>query len=277
MSCKPVIAITGCSSGIGAYCSRRLREDGWHVVASARKPEDLAQLREDGFDAFYLDYREGDSIGAFFDAVMEAGDGRLDALYNNGAYTQPGAVEDLSVDALREQFEANLFGWHSLTQRVVPLMRAQGRGRLVHCSSVLGFMPVPWRGFYTASKYALEGLMLTQRQELAGSGIQVSILNVGPLPTNIAINGLPYVEKYLDVEGSVHVDAYRKRLAALKAGGTPPRGSRPLEPAYQALRRALTDRNAKPHYLVTPQTRMAAMGRRLLPADLLYRLLIRFA
>ena len=277
MSRKPVIAVTGCSSGIGAYCAQRLRDDGWHVVASARKPADLDRLRSGGFDAVYLDYREEDSIGAFFDYALASGDGRLDALFNNGAYAQPGAVEDVPIAALREQFETNLFGWHILTRLAVPVMRAQGRGRLVHCSSVVGFVPVPWRGAYTASKYALEGLMLTLRQELAGSGLHVSLIEPGPMPSRMAANALPYAEKYIDLENSIHAEAYRKRLAELESGGTPSRGLRPLEPAYRALRRALTDGAPKPHYLVTPQTRIAAIGRRLMPPNALYRLLGRLA
>ena len=111
------IIVTGASSGIGAYCARALKRDGWRVFATARKPEDIAALEADGLEAFYLDYREPESIEALVDEVLARTGGTLDALYNNGAYSQPGAVEDLSVAALREQFEANFFGWHDLTRR----------------------------------------------------------------------------------------------------------------------------------------------------------------
>ena len=139
---RPTIIVTGASSGIGAHCARALQAEGWRVFATARRPQDIAALEADGIEAFYLDYREPDSIAALVDAVLARTGGRLDALYNNGAYSQPGAVEDLPVSALREQFEANLFGWHDLTRRIVPVMRAQGHGRIVHCSSILGLSPV---------------------------------------------------------------------------------------------------------------------------------------
>jgi NAD(P)-dependent dehydrogenase (short-subunit alcohol dehydrogenase family) len=166
----PTIIVTGASSGIGAHCARALKADGWRVFATARKPQDIEALQQEGFEAFYLDYREPESIAALVSAVMERTGGRLDALYNNGAHAQAGAVEDLPVDALREQFEANVFGWHDLTRRVLPAMRAQGHGRLVHCSSILGRMPARLRGAYCASKHAVEGLMLALRMELEGSG-----------------------------------------------------------------------------------------------------------
>ena len=168
------IIVTGASSGIGAYCARALKAEGWRVFATARKPDDIAALETDGIEAFYLDYREPKSIEALVASVLERTGGRLDALFNNGAYAQPGAVEDLPVAALREQFEANFFGWHDLTRRIVPVMRRQGHGRLVHCSSILGLTPVRFRGAYSASKHALEGLMLCMQQELQGSGIHIS-------------------------------------------------------------------------------------------------------
>ncbi|RVC09630.1 SDR family NAD(P)-dependent oxidoreductase, partial [Mesorhizobium sp. M7A.F.Ca.CA.002.15.2.1] len=184
------IIITGASSGIGAYCARALKAEGWRVFATARKPQDIAALEADGIEAFYLDYCEPDSIAALVTAVLDRTGGRLDALFNNGAYAQPGAVEDLPVAALKQQFEANFFGWHDLTRRLVPVMRRQGQGRIVHCSSILGLVPVRFRGAYSASKHALEALMLCQRQELAGSGVHVSLIEPGPVKSKIASNGL---------------------------------------------------------------------------------------
>ena len=162
------IIVTGASSGIGAYCARALKAEGWRVFATARRPEDIAALETDGIEAFYLDYREPASIARLVEDVLARTGGRLNALFNNGGYSQPGAVEDISVDALREQFEANFFGWHDLTTRIVPVMRAQGHGRIVNCSSIMGIAPFKYRGPYAASKHALEGLMLCLRSELAG-------------------------------------------------------------------------------------------------------------
>lgn len=202
------IIVTGASSGIGAYCARALKAEGWRVFATARKPEDIAALEAEGIEAFYLDYREPASIAALVSAVLEQTGGTLDALYNNGAHAQAGAVEDLPVEALREQFEANLFGWHDLTRRIVPVMRAQGHGRIVNCSSILGLTPVKWRGAYAASKHALEGLTLCMRAELAGSGIHVSLIEPGPIESKIASNGLTWFLKNIDHENSVHAKDY---------------------------------------------------------------------
>lgn len=275
MARKPSIIVTGCSSGIGAYCAERLHDDGWHVIATARKAADLDRLREKGLQGVRLDYADPGSIAACAALAMELTGGRIDALFNNGAHAQPGAVEDVPVEALRVQFEANLFGWHDLTRRILPAMRAQGAGRIVNNSSVLGFVPVPLRGAYTASKYALEGLTLTMRQELAGMGVHVSLIEPGPVPSRLAVNTLAWIERYIDVEGSVHAERYRARIAQLRAGGTADDGGRALSWCYRALRSALTDANPKAHYHVTPQTRLAAAGRRLLPAGLFYRLLAR--
>ncbi len=242
------------------------------MFASARKEADLARLAGEGFETVYLDYREPDSIAAAFEKVMNATGGRLDALYNNGAYSQPGAVEDLPIAALREQFDANFFGWHELTSLAVPVMRRQGHGRIIHCSSVLGFVPAPLRGAYVASKYAIEGLMLTQRMELLGSGLHVSLIEPGPVPSMIAANALRYARKYIDLEGSVHAAAYGKRIAQLEAGGTPDDKGRALASVYRALSHALTAARPQSRYHVTPQTRIAALGKWLLPTDLFYRL-----
>ncbi len=245
------------------------------MFATARKPEDLKRLNDDGLHALYLDYRDPDSIRAAFDSVMEATGGGLDALFNNGAHAQPGAVEDLPVAALREQFEANVFGWHELTQMAMPVMRRQGYGRIVHCSSILGLMPAPLRGAYVASKYALEGLMLTQRMELEGSGIHVSMIEPGPVPSKLATNALDFARRYVDIENSVHAKAYEKRIAELEAGGTPDDGGRAAGWVYRDLKHALTAAKPKPHYVVTPQARIGVFGKWLLPAALFYRLVAR--
>jgi len=245
------------------------------VFATARKPEDLKQLSDNGFEAMYLDYRDPNSIRAAFDNVMDATGGGLDALFNNGAHAQPGAVEDLPVAALREQFDANFFGWHELTAMAVPAMRRQGHGRIVHCSSILGLMPAPLRGAYVASKYALEGLMLTQRMELEGSGIHVSLIEPGPVPSRLASNALAFARKHIDIENSVHADAYAKRIAELEAGGTPDDGGPAAGWVMDALRHALTADRPRPHYLVTRQARIGAFGKWLLPAGFFYRLVAR--
>ena len=267
------ILVTGCSSGIGAHCARALRDEGWQVHATARRDEDIAALEADRLHAHRLDYALPETIRDCAEAVLESTAGRLDALFNNGAYSQPGAVEDLPIDALRAQFEANLFGWADLTNRVVPVMRAQergpwGRGRIVHCSSILGLVPMRWRGAYNASKFALEGLMLTQRQELAGAGIHVSMIEPGPVRTRIALNALPHAERHIDVEASPHREAYGPALDRLRGGGTlaNPKADGP-EVVHRALRLALGARRPRARYLVTREARIAARAWRVLPTS----------
>ncbi len=273
MKQQHTIIVTGASSGIGAYCARALKAEGWRVFATARKDEDRAALHSEGLETFYLDYRDPESIAKLFADVMERTGGRLDALFNNGAYSQAGAVEDISVGALREQFEANFFGWHDLTRRAVPVMRAQGRGRLIHCSSILGLVPFKFRGPYAASKHALEGLMLCQRAELLGSGVHVSLIEPGPIQSKIASNGLGWFLKNVDHENSVHREAYQEELRRLEAGGSVSRAKPGPETVYAALRHALLSPRPRPHYVVTWPARIGVLLKRVLPATLLYRVL----
>ena len=265
------ILVTGCSTGIGAHCARALAAEGWDVHATARTPDDVAALRADGLTAHTLDYAEPETIRDTLGAVLERTGGRLGALFNNGAYSQPGAVEDLPIAALREQFEANLFGWAELTNRVVPVMRAQpagpfGRGRIVHCSSILGLVPFRWRGAYNASKFALEGLMLTQAMELRDASIHVAMIEPGPVRSHIALNALRHAERHIDVEASPHREAYGPALERLRRGGSlaNPRAAGP-EIVHRALRHALEARRPRYRYLVTREARIAAWSWRVLP------------
>ena len=267
------IIVTGASSGIGAHCARALKAEGWRVFATARKAEDIAVLEADGIEVFYLDYREPESIARLVDDVLARTGGTLDALFNNGAHSQPGAVEDISVAALREQFEANFFGWHDLTTRIVPVMRAQGHGRIVHCSSIMGFAPFKYRGPYAASKHALEGLMLCLRSELRDANIHVSLIEPGPVKSKIASNALAWFLKNVDYENSVHRVAYQAQLDRLMAGGSASRMKPGPEAVYAVLRRALLSRRPRPHYVVTWPAKVGALMKRFLPPAMFYRIL----
>ena len=267
------ILVTGCSSGIGLHCARRLAQGGWRVTATARKEADLAMLRGEGLHAVYLDYTEPTSIREAFASAMEHHDGRIDALFNNGAYGQAGAVEDLPTEALRAQFEANFFGWHELTNLAVPVMRRQGAGRIVHCSSILGFVAYPWRGGYNASKFALTGLAWTMRLELKGSGVHVSLIEPGPIESKFTSNGVPHFLKWIDQENSVHRKRYAKELARLESNGGVNRFRLGPEAVYQVLDHALNAKRPKAHYQVTTPTKMMAVAKRLLPINALDRLL----
>jgi NAD(P)-dependent dehydrogenase (short-subunit alcohol dehydrogenase family) len=270
---RPSIVVTGCSSGIGAYCARALKAEGWRVFATVRREEDLASLAADGIEALLMDYTKPDSIAALTEEVLARTGGRLDALFNNGAYGQAGAVEDISVEVLRAQFETNVFGWHDLTRRVIPVMRRQGHGRIAQCSSILGVVPYRWRGAYNASKFALEGLSLTLRMELAGSGIHVSLIEPGPIASRFTANALTQIEKNIDLENSVHADEYRRQLQRLRGESKPARGKLGPEAVHAVLRHALTARSPRPHYIVTTPARQGALLKKLLPASLFYRII----
>ena len=272
MAGQRTILLTGASTGIGAHCARALKADGWRVFATARNDEDIHALEVDGIEAFYLDYCEPQSIAALVASVLERTGGTLNALFNNGAYAQAGAVEDLPVEALRAQFEANFFGWHDLTRRIVPVMRAQGHGRLIHCSSVLGLFPGVYRGAYCASKHAIEGLMLCQMLELKRSGIKVSLIEPGPVRSRIAPNGLPWLNKYIDIENSVHRRAYQWQIARMTSGGSNNRFKLGPEAVYAALDKALNAANPRVHYRVTLVTKVGVFLKRILPHRLFYKI-----
>ncbi|MEL7131961.1 MAG: SDR family NAD(P)-dependent oxidoreductase, partial [Pseudomonadota bacterium] len=181
------VLITGCSSGIGYAAAHGLRDAGWQVFASCRTADDCARLTAEGFTSPRIDYTDTPSIAAGLNDVLTATGGTLDALFNNGAFGTPGAVEDLPTDALRAIFEANFFGWHELTRQVIPVMRTQGHGRIVQCSSVLGFVTMPWRGAYNATKFALEGLTHTLRIEMRDTPIDVILIQPGPVTSTIRV------------------------------------------------------------------------------------------
>lgn len=273
MTDRPTIIVTGCSSGIGAWCARALSRDGWRVFATVRRLEDLAALENDGIEAFLMDYTKPDSISNLVDDVFARSSGRLDALFNNGAYGQAGAVEDLPAEALRLQLETNVIGWHDLTRRVIPAMRAQGHGRIVQCSSILGIVPYRWRGAYNASKFALEGLTLTMRMELEGSGIEVSLIEPGPITSRFTANAVPYIERFIDLKGSVHAKEYERQMRRLRGESAPAKGKLEPDAVYTALKRALTAKKPKPHYIVTQPAKQGAILKKLLPAGLFYRII----
>jgi NAD(P)-dependent dehydrogenase (short-subunit alcohol dehydrogenase family) len=267
------ILITGCSSGIGEYCAKVLKTEGWRVFATARKPEDIAALKAQGLETFYLDYTDEASIHACLTDVLAATEGTLDALFNNGAYAQAGAVEDVPSDVLRAQFEANFFGWHTLTRAIVPVMRRQGYGRIVHCSSILGRVALPFRGPYAATKFALEGLMLCLKLELADTAITISMIEPGAVKSKIATNALAHFENNIDIEASPHRVAYQAQLARLRQGGVESRWKPGPEAVMKVLHHALNAKRPKTHYVVTITAKLGLLLQWALPRWLNYRLL----
>ena len=271
------ILITGCSSGIGYAAAYGLRERGWHVYAACRQELDCARLRDEGFDSPRIDYTDPDSIITALADVLEDTGGTLDAVFNNGAHAIPGAVEDLPTEALREIFEANFFGWHTLTRAVIPIMRAQGHGRIVQCSSVLGLVALPWRGAYNATKFALEGLTDTLRLEMRGTGVHPILIEPSPITTKIRANSIPHFERWIDWENSARADAYETDLAQRLYGekNGPDKFELPPKAVVKKLIHALESSRPRARYYVTTPTYLAGIMRRLLSTRLLDRVMSR--
>lgn len=261
----PSILITGCSSGIGLCAARGLHRRGYRVFATCRKDADVERLQAEGLESLRLDLDQPQSIEAAVEEILGRTGGRLYALFNNGAYGQPGAVEDLSREVLRAQFETNLFGGHDLACRVIPAMRRQGEGRIIQNSSVLGLAAMAYRGAYNASKFALEGLSDTLRQELHGSGIHVSLIEPGPILTRFRANGMQKWQQNIDAEHSPHRERYQAMAARLNKEGPAAPFTLPPEAVLKKVIHALESPRPKIRYYVTLPTYLFGYLRRVLP------------
>jgi NAD(P)-dependent dehydrogenase (short-subunit alcohol dehydrogenase family) len=259
------ILITGCSSGIGLCVAEGLKARGWRVFASARKADDVVMLQQRGLEALQLDLTDSASINAAVNEVLQRTGGTLDALFNNGAYGQPGAVEDLSRAVLREQFENNFFGTHELTCLALPVMRRQGYGRIIQNSSVLGIIALPFRGAYNSSKYALEGLTDTLRLELHGSGIHISLIEPGPIESRFRTNAFAMYQKNIDKERSFFRDTYQRMERRLTKVGPAAPFTLPPEAVLQKVIHALESPRPRARYYVTFPTWLFGTLKRLLP------------
>lgn len=267
------IVITGCSSGIGRRAAEMLSERGYRVLATARRAEDLEQLEKDGFEALALDLGDSASVSALATEVLARTHGRVYGLFNNGAYGQPGAVEDLSRDVLLAQLQTNVLGWHDLTCRLLPSMRANGAGRIIQNSSLLGLVALHYRGAYVASKYAIEGLTDTLRLELSGSGIYVSLIEPGPVSSRFRENAYAAFKANIDPSKSAHREIYtvvEERLAA-EDDTTP--FTLPADAVVKKVIHALEARRPKAHYYVTVPTYLLGYLKRILTARQLDRIL----
>jgi NAD(P)-dependent dehydrogenase (short-subunit alcohol dehydrogenase family) len=262
------ILITGCSSGIGWTCATGLKARGWRVFATARKAEDLARLAAEDVEALYLDYADRTSVTRCAEEVARRTGGTLDALFNNGAYGQPGAVEDLTREVLEAQFAANVFGWHQLTRECLGMMRANGHGRIVHCSSVLGLVALKWRGAYNASKFAIEALADTMRLELRGTPIHVSLIEPGPIASKFSENALKMFAQNIDETNSHYREAYAFQRARLGRGGSARYKLGP-EAVLEKLVHAIESDRPQARYYVTTPTHYMGFARRVLPQRLL--------
>ncbi|MBF0183258.1 MAG: SDR family oxidoreductase [Magnetococcales bacterium] len=269
---QATILITGCSSGIGLCVAEGLQRRGYRVFATARRAEDVLRLQQQGLTAHRLDLADERSIATAVEWLLLQTGGQLYALFNNGAYGLPGAVEDITTEALRAQFETNLFGTHALTRRVIPVMRRQGYGRIIQNSSILGFVALKYRGAYIASKFALEGLTDAMRLELHGSGIHLSLIEPGPVISRFRDNAAQAFLRWVDGEHSLHQQAYQALQAARLSGKRTAFSVAP-EVVLQRVVHALESKRPRIRYPITFPTYLFAFLHRLLPDRLMDRVL----
>ncbi len=270
------ILITGCSSGIGYHCAHALmKHGGWRVFASCRRQQDVDRLAREGLETLRIDLADGDSIVAGVDEVLRRTGGQLDALFNNGAYSQPGAIEDVPTENVRKLFETNFFGWYELTRRVLPVMRKQGSGRIINCSSVLGFVSVRFMGAYAASKHAVEGWTDALRLELQGTGIEVSIVQPGPIRTRMLDNARSHFIETVDVRNSLFRNDYGRELSRLASGNRSSSFKLGPEAVAEKLFHALEDPHPRARYQVTIPSMVGAWLKRVLPTRWMDKVLLR--
>ena len=271
------ILITGCSSGIGLDCAKTLHAMGWQVFASCRKQEDCERLTALGLDAPRLDHADAQSITDTLAYITNKTGGTLNAVFNNGAFAIPGAMEDLPTDALRSIYETNVFGYHEVARQVLPVMRAQGHGRILNCSSVLGLVVLPWRGAYNSTKFALEALTDTLRIEMRDTNIKVILIEPGPIGTKIRENSIPHFEKWIDWKNSPRKAQYKtgliKRLYSPQKG--PDTFELPASAVTAKVIKALESPNPNPRYYVTTATYLMGFFRRILSTRALDWIIIR--
>ena len=262
------ILITGCSSGIGYTCAHGLQKLGYSVFATCRRDEDVKRLQDEGLNAFKLDLCDTNSMHESLTWMLSQTGGRIDVLFNNAAFGQPGAVEDLKRDVLREQFETNVFGTQELTNLVLPYMRKQKSGRIIYNSSILGFVAMSYRGAYNASKFAIEGLADTLRLELHKSGVEVVLIEPGPIRSAFRKNALAKFLVNIDQENSAHKEIYEKTLARLQKTGDAP-FTLGAEAVLGALLMAIEAKKPKARYAVTFPTKLFAWLKRFFSTKLM--------
>lgn len=253
---KKSILITGCSSGIGLVAAEDLQRRGYQVFAACRKADDVARMNQLGFTGIELDLDDAHSVEQAAQQVMELSGNQLYALFNNGGYGVYGALHTLSRQQLEQQFSTNFFGLHQLTMLLLPALLANGGGRIINTSSVLGLLSTPRRGAYAASKYALEAWSDALRMELHGTGVRVSLIEPGPIHT-----------RFTDNVNQTQQDSPVKNPSIAARFTLPPAAILPK------LHHALESKHPKLRYPVTLVAWAMTVIRRLLPGWMLDRIL----
>lgn len=277
MADQKTILITGSSSGIGYDAALGLKKRGWRVFATCRKQDDCDRLESGGLESFVLDYDDPESIEAAVAETLKRTGGALNAVFNNGAYGTPGLLEDLPTEALRANFQTNFFGQHDLTRRLIPVFRQQGHGRILMNSSVLGFVALPWRGAYNATKFAMEGWADTLRLELDGTNIHVVLIEPGPITSEIRKNSIPQFEKWIDYKGSARVADYEGRLIPrlYDDSGKPDKFELPASAVTDVVHASLVAPVPKARYRITTPTKVMAVLKRILPTRMMDKVLLK--
>ncbi len=273
---QKTILITGCSSGIGYDTAHYLHQNGYRVFASARKHEDVQRLKEEGLEAYLLDVTKPETITLTLEAVLKQTGGKLYALFNNAGYGQPGAVEDIPTEVLKEQFETNLFGLHEMTRRVLPIMRTQGYGRIIQHSSVLGLISLRFRGAYNASKYAIEGLCDTLRLELdKEEQIHVITINTGPVHSHFRINATQKYYEHIHGNPTVFENEYKQELLPYEGKKKSNPFTKSSDVVIANIVKALESKKPRPRYYNTTATHLLGALKRLLPTAILDKILLK--
>ena len=265
------VLITGCSTGIGLCIALGLQKKGYRVFPTVRSTNDLKNLQDMGFEALQLDLSSSESIKAAVFKLFEKTDS-LYALINNGAYGQAGALEDISREAMDKQFQTNVFGWHELTNLILPKMRNVDSGRMIYISSVLGFVAMPFRGPYIASKFAIEGLVATLRLELSNTNIKFSIIQPGPIESKFRQNAYKAFKENVDSSNSHYLDQYQLMIKRLKSGKNV-KFTLPPEAVLKSALHALESSSPKNYYRVTFPTKLFAFLGNILPSKLMDNIL----
>ena len=271
------VLVTGCSSGIGYHVAKGLKERGYNVYATARKEKDVQRLITEGFKCLQLDYADSQSVQDLANELMLLVGTNLYGVFHNGAYGQPGAVEDLTRETIEKQFAANVFGWMELNNRLIVLMRHNNRGRIIFNSSVLGLISLPFRGAYNASKYAIEGFADTLRLELSDTNVKVSLVEPGPVESRFRANALQALKDNVNMEDSVHRDRYKKTLDRLAKEGKVDPYTLPPEAVLKKVIHALESKSPQAHYYVTTPTYIMGTLKRLLPAKWMDKFILKTA
>jgi short-subunit dehydrogenase len=266
------ILITGCSSGIGLQTALYLKMQGHTVFATARKGKDVNMLKDLGFDAYFLDVTDIVTIKKAIEDILKKTDGTIDVLFNNAGFGQPGAIEDITTDVLKEQFETNVFGLHEVTNQILPIMRKQGYGKIIQHSSVLGLVSLKLRGAYNASKYAIEGLTDTLRLELEDTNIDVTLLNTGPVTSKFRQNAIQKTIENIDIENSLYKEQYKKNISAKKS-----QVPFNLEAVHVArvVEKIIDTQKVKPRYYITKATYILGYLKRILSTSTLDKILLK--